>query len=172
MGAFGSWAEVIDRTWQQGAQRPAHLAVMGMGPSRRGLSWCTAGMRRISCPCFTCCGSAGGTLGSWGLRRRGGRWTRLVWRKVGNGRGGLCGRRPGRRVTDVRKRCPKDCVIWRRGRWGIGHRRVWSGAIGSCGGGRGWGWFGRSTTCWRCCKSRGCSTKPPETKRYRYRQVP
>ena len=24
LGAFGSWAEVIDRAWQQGAQRPAH----------------------------------------------------------------------------------------------------------------------------------------------------
>ena len=25
MGAFGSWAEVIDRAWQQGAQCPEHL---------------------------------------------------------------------------------------------------------------------------------------------------
>ena len=24
MGAFGSWAEVIDRAWQQGAQHPQH----------------------------------------------------------------------------------------------------------------------------------------------------
>ena len=26
-------------------------------------------------------------------------------------------------VTGVRKRCPRDCVIWRRGRWSIGLRR-------------------------------------------------
>ena len=25
LGAFGSWAEVIDRAWQQGTQHPAHL---------------------------------------------------------------------------------------------------------------------------------------------------
>ena len=40
------------------------------------------------------------------------------------------------------------------------------GAIGSCGGGSSWGRYGRNTTCWRCCQSRACSTKPPKTKRY------
>ena len=29
LGAFGSWAEVIDRAWQQGAQRPQHLVSDG-----------------------------------------------------------------------------------------------------------------------------------------------
>ena len=31
-GAFGSWAEVIDRAWQLGAQHPQHLDSDGMGP--------------------------------------------------------------------------------------------------------------------------------------------
>ena len=125
-----------------------------------------AGRHRISCARFTCCGSIGGTLGWRVLRRRGGCWTRLVWRKVGNGRGKLCGRRLARRVTGARKHCPKDCVIWRRGRWRIGRRRDWSGTIGSCGGVSSWRRCGQNTTCWRCCKSRGCSTKLPKTKRY------
>ena len=125
-----------------------------------------AGRHRISCARFTCCESIGGTLGWRVLRRRGGCWTRLVWRKVGNGRGKLCGRRLARRVTGARKHCPKGCVIWRRGRWRIGRRRDWSGTIGSCGGVSSWRRCGQNTTCWRCCKSRSCSTKLPKTKRY------
>ena len=31
LGAFGPWAEVIDRAWQLGAQRPAHLVSDGDG---------------------------------------------------------------------------------------------------------------------------------------------
>jgi len=47
LGSFGSWSEVIDRAWQLGRS-----------------------VRRISCPCFICCGSIGGTLGHLVLRRR------------------------------------------------------------------------------------------------------
>ena len=61
LGAFGPWAEVIDRAWQLGAPHPQHLVSDGMGPSRRGLIWLMAGRRRASCPCFTCCGGTGGT---------------------------------------------------------------------------------------------------------------
>ena len=43
LGSFGSWAEVIDRAWQQGAPHPEHLVSDGMGPSRRGLIWLMAG---------------------------------------------------------------------------------------------------------------------------------
>ena len=31
LGAFGPWAEVIDRAWQQGAPHPQHLVSDGMG---------------------------------------------------------------------------------------------------------------------------------------------
>ena len=31
LGALGSWAEVIDRAWQLGAQRPAHPVSDGDG---------------------------------------------------------------------------------------------------------------------------------------------
>ena len=70
LGSFGSWAEVIDLAWQQGAQRPAHLVSDGDRAIARGLSWCMAGMRRISCARSTCCGSTSGTLGPRDLRRR------------------------------------------------------------------------------------------------------
>ena len=166
-GAFGSWAEVIDRAWQLGAQHPQHPVSDGNGTIAAGIGLVYVGERGTSCACFTCCGSAGGTLGRRGLRRRGGCWTRAVWRKVGNGQGGLCGRRSGRRVTGVSKRCAKDCVIWRWGGWRIGRGRVWSGTIVSCGGGSSWGRYGRSTTCWRCCRSRAWAAKQSKTKRYR-----
>ena len=84
LGAFGSWAEVIDRAWQQGAQHPAHLVSDGDGAIAAGIEL-VYGRRRISCARFTCCGSTGGTLGWRDLRRRGGCWTRAVW--PGHGRG-------------------------------------------------------------------------------------
>ena len=37
MGAFGSWAEVIDRAWQLGAQRPQHLVSDGDGTIAAGI---------------------------------------------------------------------------------------------------------------------------------------
>ena len=37
LGAFGSWAEVIDRAWQQGAQRPQHLVSDGDGAIAAGI---------------------------------------------------------------------------------------------------------------------------------------
>ena len=37
MGAFGSWAEVIDRAWQQGAQHPQHLVSDGDGAIAAGI---------------------------------------------------------------------------------------------------------------------------------------
>ena len=37
LGAFGSWAEVIDRAWQLGAQRPAHLVSDGDGAIAAGI---------------------------------------------------------------------------------------------------------------------------------------
>ena len=68
LGAFGSWAEVIDLAWQQGAQRPQHLVSDGDGAIAGGdWSWCMAGKRRISCARFTCCGSTGETFGTAGF---------------------------------------------------------------------------------------------------------
>ena len=37
LGDFGSWAEVIDLAWQQGAQRPAHLVSDGDGAIASGI---------------------------------------------------------------------------------------------------------------------------------------
>ena len=37
LGAFGSWAEVIDRAWQQGAQHPQHLVSDGDGAIASGI---------------------------------------------------------------------------------------------------------------------------------------
>ena len=37
LGAFGSWAEVIDRAWQQGAQHPEHLVSDGDGAIAAGI---------------------------------------------------------------------------------------------------------------------------------------
>ena len=37
LGAFGPWAEVIDRAWQLGAQRPAHLESDGDGAIASGI---------------------------------------------------------------------------------------------------------------------------------------
>ena len=37
MGAFGSWTEVIDLAWQQGAQHPAHLVSDGDGAIAAGI---------------------------------------------------------------------------------------------------------------------------------------
>ena len=37
LGAFGSWAEVIDRAWQQGAQQLAHLVSGGDGAIAAGI---------------------------------------------------------------------------------------------------------------------------------------
>ena len=70
LGAFGSWAEVIDLAWQLGAQHPQHLVSDEDGAIAAGLSWSMAGKRRTSCARFTCCGSTGGTLGWRDLRRR------------------------------------------------------------------------------------------------------
>ena len=37
LGAFGSWAEVIDLAWQQGAQHPRHLVSDGDGAIAAGI---------------------------------------------------------------------------------------------------------------------------------------
>ena len=37
LGAFGPWAEVIDRAWQLGAQRPQHLVSDGDGAIAAGI---------------------------------------------------------------------------------------------------------------------------------------
>ena len=37
LGAFGSWVEVIDRAWQQGAQQLAHLVSDGDGAIAAGI---------------------------------------------------------------------------------------------------------------------------------------
>jgi len=37
LGTFGSWAEVIDRAWQLGAQRPQHLVSDGDGAIAAGI---------------------------------------------------------------------------------------------------------------------------------------
>ena len=37
LGAFGSWGEVIDRAWQQGAQHPQHLVSDGDGAIAAGI---------------------------------------------------------------------------------------------------------------------------------------
>ena len=155
LGAFGSWAEVIDRAWQLGAQHPQHLVSDGNGAIAAGIGLVYVGEARRQLCVFHLLREYRRNIGRRGLRRRGGCWTRAVWWKVGNGQGGLCGRRPGRRVTGVRKRCAKDCVIWRQGAGGASDAvAIGAAQIGSCGGGRSWGRCGRSTTCWRSCKSR------------------
>ena len=157
LGAFGSWAEVIDRAWQLGAQRPAHLVSDGDGAIAAGIELVYGGEAAHQLCAFHLLREEYrrniGTAGFAAARRL--LDTGSLWGKVGNGRGGLCGRRMGRRVAGAGKRCPKDGVIWRRGRWRIGRCRDWSGTTGSCDGGSSWGRYGRNTTCWRCCHSRG-----------------
>ena len=155
LGAFGPWSEVIDLAWQLGAQRPAHLVSDGDRAIASGIELVYGGEAPHQLCVFHLLREYRRNIGTAGFAAM--RWLLDVgslWRKVGNGRGGLCGRRLGRRVAGARKRCPKDGAIWRRGRWRIGRCRDWGGTIGSCSGGRSWGRCGRNTTCWRCCKSR------------------
>ena len=86
--AFGPWTEMNNRAWQLGSHHPAHSVRDGDGAIAAGVELVYGGKCRISCACFICCGSIGGTLGWRVMRRRGGCWRQAVWRKVGNGRGG------------------------------------------------------------------------------------
>ena len=72
LGAFGSWAEVIDLAWQQGAQHPAHLVSDGDGAIAAGIELVYGGEAPHQLCAFTCCGSTSGTLGWRVMRRRGG----------------------------------------------------------------------------------------------------
>ena len=72
LGAFGPWSEVIDRAWQLGAQHPQHLVSDDDEAIAAGIELVYGGDAPHQLPCFTCCGSTGGTLGRRDLRRRGG----------------------------------------------------------------------------------------------------
>ena len=78
LGAFRSWAEVIDRAWQLEAQHPKHLVSDGDGAIAAGIELVYGGEAPHQLCAFTCCESTGGTLGWRDLRRRGGCWTRAV----------------------------------------------------------------------------------------------
>ena len=114
LGAFGSWTEVIDRAWQQGAQHPQHLVSDGDGAIAVGIEPLYGGEAPHQLCAFYLLREYRRNIGVAGFAAARGCWTRAVWRKVGNGRGGLCARRLGRRVTGVRNRCPRDCATWRR----------------------------------------------------------
>ena len=133
---------MIDRAWQQGAQHPAHLISDGDGAIAWGIELVYGGeaphqlsllhllreyRRNIGMAGFT---AARRLLDATSLAE-GVEWARRIMRATA-----------GRRVTGARKRCPKDCVIWRRGRRRIGRRRDWSCTIGSCGGVSSWGRYG------------------------------
>ena len=132
LGAFGSWAEAIDRAWQQGAQRPAHLVSDGDVAIAARIEPVYGGEARRRQLCvFRLLREYRRNIGMAGFAA-----ARLLLDATSQEEGREWARRMGRRVTDVRKRCAKDCVIWRRGKWRIGRRRVWNGTTESCGGGR------------------------------------
>ena len=97
LGAFGSWAEVIDRAWQLGAQHPAHLVSDGDGAIAAGIELVYGGEAPHQLCAFHLLREYPRNIGVAGFAtaRRIMRW------------------RMGRRVTGVRKRCPGDCVTWR-----------------------------------------------------------
>ena len=90
LGAFGSWAEVIDRAWQLGAQHPQHLVSDGDGAIAAGIELVYGGDAAHRLCAFHLLREYRRNIGNLVLRRRGGGWIRIVWRKVRNGRGGLC----------------------------------------------------------------------------------
>ena len=128
LGDFGSWTEVIDRAWQLGAQHPAHLVGDGDGAIAAGIELVYGGEAPHQLRAFhllreyrrnigrsgICGGAAAAECGQFGGRS-------------GMGAANYAGDGWGGSATGARKRCPKDCAIWRRGRWRIGRRRVWSG---------------------------------------------
>ena len=96
LGAFGPWAEVIDRAWQLGAEHPEHLVSDGNGAIAAGIGLVYGGEGHISRARFACCGSICGTLGGGGIcggaaaecrqfSGSGGAMRRIA----GNGRGGV-----------------------------------------------------------------------------------
>ena len=112
LGAFGSWAEVIDLAWQQGAQ---HLVSDGDGAIAAGIELVYGGeaphqlcafhllreyRRNIGMAGF----AAARRLLDAGSLAEGREWARRIMRLTAG----------AARHTGVRKRCPKDCVIWRR----------------------------------------------------------
>ena len=155
LGAFGSWAEVIDRAWQLGAQCPAHLVSDGDRAIASGIELVYGGdaphqlcafhlLREYRRNIGTAGFAAARRLLNAGSLAKGRAWARRIMRATAGAAGYWC----------EKALSNKDCVTWRRGRWRIGRRHAWSGTIGSCGGVRSWGRCGRSTTCWRCCQSR------------------
>ena len=88
LGSFDSWAAVIDRTWQLGAQAPLHPVSDGDAATVAGIALvygrgaphqlCVFHLLREYC----------GTWGKPVLRRLSGCCGRKVRRRYGNGRGG------------------------------------------------------------------------------------
>ena len=109
-GAFGPWAEVIDRAWRLGAQHPEHLVSDGDGAIAAGVELVYGGdaphqlcafhllreyRRNIGVVGF----AAARRLLDAGSLAESQEWARRIMRATAGGR-----------VTGARKRCPKDCV--------------------------------------------------------------
>ena len=154
LGAFGSWAEVIDRAWQQGAQHPQHLVSDGDGAIAAGIELVYGGEAPHQLCAFHLLREYPRNIGVAGY---------AAARRLLEARSMAEGREWARRITRAtdgaaRYWCEKALSKGLRhlatGRRRIGRRCDWSGTIGSCGGGSSWGRYGRNTTCWRCCQSR------------------
>ena len=112
-GTFGSWAEVIDRAWQLGAQHPAHLASDGDGAIAAGIELVYGGDAPHQLCIFHLSREYRRNIGAAGFAA-----ARLLLDAGSPVEGREWARRIMRRVTGVRKRCPKGCAILRRGSWG------------------------------------------------------
>ena len=156
-GLEGFWRlgrSVIDRARQLGAQRPEHLVSDG----NRDIAAVLELVYGREAPRQKCvfhllreCRRNIGTAGYAAAR--------LLLNSGSLSEGRECARRIMRATAGAaRYWCEKALSKGLRhlATWQVAHgrRRAWSGAIGSCGGGRCWGWYGRNTTCWRCCQSR------------------
>ena len=163
LGAFGSWAEAIDRAWQLRAHHPAHPVSDGDGAIAAGIDLVYGGEARRQLCAFHLLREYRQNIGVAGFaaaRRllnagslsEGREWARRIMRATAGAARCWC----EKALYEGLRHLTTEQVAQRR-------RRDWSGAIGSCGGGRSWGRYGRSTTCWRCCQSR--AAQPNRLKR-------
>ena len=124
-GAFGSWAEVIDRAWQLGAQHPQHLVSDGDGAIAAGIGLVYVGEARRQLCVFHLLREYRRNIGTAGFaaaRRlldagslaEGREWARRIMRATAGAAGYWCEKalRKGLRHLAT------------GGRWGIGRGRV------------------------------------------------